>query len=155
MALPPNSHFHFHACSLPTVCTPKDHVLFCFLVPFCTPITFNPERTTLTAPSQILSSLNKKPPEQILGKEENKTKNCTFAKGRLTDSTQPSSAKRPANENSPFPLLLVSVRHRWCSLDVLTLAIPFHCTLTKTDRTSSILLSRARGCRSAGRSVPK
>lgn len=79
-----------------------------------------------------------------------------FAKGRLTDPTQTSSAKRLANKNNPFPLLLVSARHSCCSLDVLILAIHFHFTLTKTDRTSSTPLSRARGCRrSAGGSVPK
>lgn len=58
-----------------------------------------------------------------------------FAKGRLTDPTQTSSAKRLANKTNPFPLLLVSVRHSCCSLDVLILAIHFHFTLT--DRHTS------------------
>jgi len=48
------------------------------------------------------------------------------------------------------------VRPRWRSLDVLMLAIPFHCSLPGAGRASSPLLHGARGCRrSAEGSLPK
>lgn len=57
-------------------------------------------------------------PSRVLGKVGNKTKKCMFARGMLSDSTEPSSTERSVSENKVhFSLLLVSVRCRWCSLD--------------------------------------
>lgn len=80
-----------------------------------------------------------------MGKEENDRKLHVWKAQahRLYIALQ----KNP-QQTGPFPLLLVSMRHRWCSFGVPVLAVPFHCSLTMTDRMScsvAVLLGHLGG----------
>lgn len=128
MTLPPNCS-HFHTYSLPTLCTPRDRALL-FLRSFLHTYYFQPRKDFTDSHITIHYLRVRNCLSKVLGKVGNRNEHCMFAKDRLYTAKLCKKIKKC--KQSPYSLLLVSVRHRWCSLDDLMHTIPFHCALKQT-----------------------